>query len=802
MSCGAGQILQRDASGSSWVCASQVVDTDTTYSAGDGLQLTGTTFSINSPTCTGTDKLQWTGSAFVCSADIDTQLSEAEVDAYVANNGYLTSYTETDGVIGNEVLDATADQGLARSGSGTAADPYTLGLRGDCAATQVLQYNGSIWQCSNAGTGDIIDGGNTTGATVIVGTNDAQNLEFETGGVSRMFIDTDGDVGAGGTNSNVNSRLYAEDSITTGTIPGTGTGYGPYTFDADNDADESAWTFDAPGASGLNASGARRWVHDTNDTPSSGVGPTSGQGGSPDGYVYTEASNPTAFNDVFTMTHDATIDAATSSWQVDFYWNQRGNANTAIVNVQTNEAGAGWVTRGTYGSGGPDVPSNGAQKWNFESLNLTGVISDASTQIRFEVVMPASGTMWNNDFGLDTITLVNLTGNAVYGDNVFEAYNANNTQDVDLLVLRSDVGDVGDVKFRVDSDGDVYSDGVNYIGAGADVAEKYKNHDGAKPGDVVAFVDSRTVAKTSEVAQSTLAGVVSTKAGVVLDSDVDGVPVGLVGRLPTNVSMAAGEIKLGDFLTSGPGGVAQKATRSGPVIGQAMEGATQDGQIDVFVHLGYWYEPVQLDLDSIFDPSQQATSVLNDQPETSNIDQSLQVISENGNTAGLASQIEGGFKTLYDQLSGITDRVAVLENWQQQSADAQAKPTADAADDTGQSPVILTSNELEQTFSLKDNKLEILAARLFVKDVTVGGQLLLTEDYAGQATIPAGDTSYDVTFNQPFASQPSVVASPRNFIDQGWRISEVSKNGFRIELQAPQETATDFSWQVTTTNEQ
>lgn len=28
--------------------------------------------------------------------DQDTQLSEAEVDEYIANNGYLTSYTETD----------------------------------------------------------------------------------------------------------------------------------------------------------------------------------------------------------------------------------------------------------------------------------------------------------------------------------------------------------------------------------------------------------------------------------------------------------------------------------------------------------------------------------------------------------------------------------------------------------------------------------------------------------------------------------------------------------------------------------
>lgn len=39
-----------------------------------------------------------------------------------------STVTETDGVIGNEVTNATASGGLVRSGSGTGADPYTLGV--------------------------------------------------------------------------------------------------------------------------------------------------------------------------------------------------------------------------------------------------------------------------------------------------------------------------------------------------------------------------------------------------------------------------------------------------------------------------------------------------------------------------------------------------------------------------------------------------------------------------------------------------------------------------------------------------
>ncbi len=202
--------------------------------------------------------------------------------------------------------------------------------------------------------------------------------------------------------------------------------YGPYTFDNDNDADESAWSFVSDnGSNGLNASGtARAWSHDTNDTPSTDVGPTSGQGGNPDGYVYTEATSPAAGGDTFTMTHNTVIDASTNDWTVDFYWNQRGNDNVAIVEVQTNEASAGWVTRGTYGSGGPDVATGGTQQWNLENLDLTGVISNASTQVRFLVTLGSVGSVWNNDFGLDTISITGVAAGGGSGTSFEQNGNA------------------------------------------------------------------------------------------------------------------------------------------------------------------------------------------------------------------------------------------------------------------------------------------------------------------------------------------------------------------------------------------
>jgi hypothetical protein len=168
-----------------------IPDNDTTYTAGTGLTLSGTTFSVNSPTCSGTTKLQWNGTAFICSTDVDTDTTNFNISANTGatqniasgntvnfNNGtgttatrtgndisygltntgvtagtYGTSTTvpvltvdaqgrltsvasqsinfpvEVDGVIGNEVTNVTgANSGLVRSGSGTTIDPYTLAV--------------------------------------------------------------------------------------------------------------------------------------------------------------------------------------------------------------------------------------------------------------------------------------------------------------------------------------------------------------------------------------------------------------------------------------------------------------------------------------------------------------------------------------------------------------------------------------------------------------------------------------------------------------------------------------------------
>ena len=186
--------------------------------------------------------------------------------------------------------------------------------------------------------------------------------------------------------------------------------YGTYTWDTLGSADENDWLFNAPGGTavlvGQNSNGGN-WCHDTDDTQSSNIGPTSGQGGSPDGYLYTEASSPGAFNDVFTMELNFDLDASANAISIELYTNQRGDDNNATCEVQTNEGGAGWTTRATYGGSGDvnKVASSGTQIWAQRTVDLTGIVSHSQTRVRFVVTFPASGTAWHNDYGIDTVTI-------------------------------------------------------------------------------------------------------------------------------------------------------------------------------------------------------------------------------------------------------------------------------------------------------------------------------------------------------------------------------------------------------------
>ncbi len=103
LSCASGQVAKYD--GANWICATDQVNT---YTAGDGLALTGTTFSLL-PGCAAGQVAKYDGTAWACGADTNTTY--------------------------------TAGDGLALTGT-------TFSLLPGCAAGQVPKWNGTKWACA------------------------------------------------------------------------------------------------------------------------------------------------------------------------------------------------------------------------------------------------------------------------------------------------------------------------------------------------------------------------------------------------------------------------------------------------------------------------------------------------------------------------------------------------------------------------------------------------------------------------------------------------------------------------------
>ena len=122
-----------------------ISDTDTTYTAGNGLGLAGTVFSINAPTCSGTTKLQWNGTAFVCSADIDTDTT------YSAGTGISLAGTTFSSTLGVDIDSAEIVNGtvaaidLANSG----ATAGTYGDSGVNVSQLTVNAQGQVTAVSN-----------------------------------------------------------------------------------------------------------------------------------------------------------------------------------------------------------------------------------------------------------------------------------------------------------------------------------------------------------------------------------------------------------------------------------------------------------------------------------------------------------------------------------------------------------------------------------------------------------------------------------------------------------------------------
>ncbi|MDP4199209.1 MAG: hypothetical protein Q8922_05560 [Bacteroidota bacterium] len=134
---------------------------------------------------------------------------------------------------------------------------------------------------------------------------------------------------------------------------------------------------------------------------------------------------------------------------------------------------------------------------------------------------------------------------------------------------------------RIDRTGKGFFNGGTQTG-GADVAEEFDvpgDRSSYSPGDVLVIsqTGTREVEKSSKAYSRLVAGVYATKPGVILTNVMmDGdhsakVPLGVIGVIPTKVTLENGPISAGDLLvTSSTPGHAMKADLSKLQIGQAL----------------------------------------------------------------------------------------------------------------------------------------------------------------------------------------------------------------------------------------
>ena len=156
---------------------------------------------------------------------------------------------------------------------------------------------------------------------------------------------------------------------------------------------------------------------------------------------------------------------------------------------------------------------------------------------------------------------------------------------------------------RIDQNGKGFFNGGTQTG-GADIAE-YFDVEGSssnyEPGDVLIISQQtdRTVEKSATPYSNLVVGVYATKPGVLLTEKnaeqnnlQGGVPMGVIGVIPTKVCLEGGAIKRGDMIVSSSlRGVAMKAdidkVKPGQVIGKALQDYNGNGvgKINILVSI-------------------------------------------------------------------------------------------------------------------------------------------------------------------------------------------------------------------------
>lgn len=318
-----------------------------------------------------------------------------------------------------------------------------------------------------------------------------------------------------------------------------------------------------------------------------------------------------------------------------------------------------------------------------------------------------------------------------------------------------------------------------------DIAEMYAS-DSVSPGDVIAgsgIIEERTtefgkiklpsVSKAKTGYQKDILGIVSTRPAIGISGhfvitgpeaqkeNADTAYVALAGRVPVKVTTENGIIQAGDYLTSSKlfPGYAMKATRSGQVIGQALEtySSNESGKVLTFLKPGYQV----VNNTFVLEPSDgQITS------------QVFKIETSNQDTALLLNQ--KGVGDLLTFQANSTDRLVIRND--------------------GTFNLIASQENLTlPVFSLRN-----IAKTLFVVyasgNLEIGGTIKVFKDTAGTAIVKMGDTQARVGFGSSYSSIPKISVTLVSDTDARFAVIQKNEQGFVIKLFSPAVSDTYFDW--------
>ena len=269
----------------------------------------------------------------------------------------------------------------------------------------------------------------------------------------------------------------------------------------------------------------------------------------------------------------------------DTYIGQLLNVGTTL-NVGSHIVGGGDLTVSGAISGATTITASGEIEGGSLDINGDADISGATSVGSLSSAGDVSGVAGTFS-GAVSGTAGTFTGNTQFGNAASDDVSIQGSITSDIVPKTNDANDLGSSNYKWN---EVYATTFNGTATSAqyaDLAEIYSADQDYEAGTVVKLGGSAEVTATTSFNDQAVFGVVSTNKAYLMNSEAEGVPVALTGRVPCKVE---GRIKKGERLVSGSKPGYAKALGNNDydmrsIIGRALsdKDTFDDGVVEVVV---------------------------------------------------------------------------------------------------------------------------------------------------------------------------------------------------------------------------